>query len=114
MLTLIDDGQVFSNHIDAEPGFHHGITYKFRPVGNAELAQLKHDLNSLEDVAALERAHRFLIEHLTEWDQQDANGKPLPITLENVNRMRPMLPTQIIQAVMANRSTESIGDSVKN
>ena len=40
----------------------------------------------------------MLVQTLVEWDLQDDNGQPLPITLENIHRTE---PPELVEAMIA-------------
>jgi hypothetical protein len=83
---LIGDGFDFE-HTTTPTTFTEAVTVKFRPPTRLAVAKLDQSgLGSPEQVAA--GRCEFLAAHLGEWNVDDGEGKPVPITAETFAKVR--------------------------
>lgn len=97
LIDYIEDGYTAQVGIPAVPGVHNGISISWRPCLAADTSKV---MDAKTDAAYIEAVVSLVAEKLERWNVKDRKGNPVPITKENVGRIRRRLLDPIANAVV--------------
>lgn len=100
MLGFIDeDGYTEDGYIAEVPRLHPAVRFRYRPMTSGERAQAMREMEKAvkspnakmgEIVSA-----RLMSERISEWDLKNAAGEIVPITAENMLKVKPHLSNKL-------------------
>ncbi len=91
MLDFIPDDYNETAYIKETPGIHNAVRFTFRPMLSEERTVIFRKVDSIspEKIDALYVS--AMARRIHEWSIKDAAGNPLPVTAENLRRLKPAL-----------------------
>ena len=96
-IDYIEDGYTRASGLQPVPGVHNGIAIEWRPCLAADTSRV---MDAKTDAAYIEAVVALVSDKLKRWSLKDSSGKPVPITKENVGRVRRRLLDPIANAVI--------------
>lgn len=105
MANFINDGYTIDGFISGVPGLTDDFGFKFRPstahenqVVQGEWGRADNDGERFSAATA-----KFLLKHLVSWDGKWPDGSPVPLTIENLGKMRGRLRVALVDIVQGIR-----------
>lgn len=111
---FIDDGYTESASIAAEPGLWQEMRFTFRPMLADEYAAFSDFCGRNTDVKAKQEIARRLAEKVKDWDLVDSAGKPVPVTQQNLLRIKPVLLAKLWNIVCGLQAGDGPGEESPN
>ena len=114
--NIIDDGYtrrgcVREWKVDKRPAAeaqHGSLEFSYRPMLPDEVWALEGDLQKLPKAEAARIVSHAVADHLVEWSERDAQGRPVPITADNFGRLPFNLWDCVYRIVAGTRLTDEI------
>lgn len=105
--VLIDDGLTLEGYIAPIPRLHGAVRFKYRIFMQRQRANLLHQIakstaEEAEGLAAMAVENKIL-----EWDVKQSDGKPAPITENNVLKLHPRIGNRLYRIVMADEAPDA-------
>jgi hypothetical protein len=107
MLNYIpNDGYTEDAYIEALPGFYGEFRFKFRPMLIEERAALFNQNDKLPPAEYERKCAAALSNKLVEWSLIDKAGKQVPVSAQNILRLKPNLNGRIFGIVLGTQATD--------
>jgi hypothetical protein len=93
--NIIRDGYTKRAKINGRPGIFGDLTFVFRPMLDEEVETVlqrsgqKRTAGRFAEATGIKAA--AIVRQLKEWSETDASGNAVPITIDNVRRLQPLL-----------------------
>lgn len=103
----ITDGCTDRGYIKADPGLHGSLLFHFRPMLPEEQAALAKHLQTQEPKRGTQLQAEAMVRKLVDWDNT-IDGVEVPITVDTVRRLRPMLFSRLYLTISGVRPSDPI------
>jgi hypothetical protein len=91
MQAIISDGYTESGYIAAVPRLHPAVRFKYRPLTHEQKTIVIDQIQKKSPAQKSRVIAEQVVKNVSDWDVAGADGKPIEITLANVQRLRPAL-----------------------
>lgn len=85
--NIIRDGYTRRGYISPDDGIHSGISFTFRPMLAEHVEASDHQIEQANPSKRAGMIANLICHQLESWDEEDGEGKPVPITPDNVRRL---------------------------
>ena len=107
LLYIPTDGYTEPAYVKEVPGLLDGsMAFSYRPFLVEDRARILSEMEKMRSEAAELRAAQEIADRLTEWDLTDATGKPVPISLDIVRRLKPLLFARVWGILLGTEATD--------
>lgn len=86
--NTIRDGQSVDGYILAVEGQHDALSFKFRPMLPEIVELLEKTISERPPSEFVAILSKYVADHLLEWSEVEESGVPVPVSPENVRRLR--------------------------
>lgn len=97
IVDYLEDGYTAKAKLEAVSGVHNGVAIEWRPCLASDTSKV---IDAKTDAAYIEAVIALVAEKLLRWNLKDSRGAVVPITKENVARVRRRLLDPIANAVI--------------
>lgn len=97
---FIDDGYTAKGYVEAWPGLHPAVRFKYRPMIQEEVSAFEDECEFKKDAERARIAAAKIAEKLTEWSL----GKPA--TAANVRLLTPRLYHRVMEIIWGTRASD--------
>jgi hypothetical protein len=109
-LAIINDGYNETAVIHEVPRLYPAVKFAFRPMLISQRQDYFKGAEKLTGLPLRRFVAGYLVAHLVSWDVQDAKGQPVPITVDNVLRLKEKLFTRLFGIVNTDEASDETPD----
>lgn len=96
---MIDDGYEENGYIAEVPRLHPALRFRFRPMTSGErtaaMREMERALKSPNPKMSEIVSARMMAERILEWDLANGQGEIVPVTEENILKVKPTLSNKL-------------------
>lgn len=96
-----DDGYTLSRFVKGRPRLHDSLRVMYRPIGAIQrAAYIDRRSQTYGEQATLEGLGKVLAKRIVSWDAKGSNGESLPVSVESVLSLHPMLLSRLCDIIV--------------
>ena len=85
--NIIHDGYTIDAYVREAPRLYQAMRFKFRPMLAESVSELGRRTEKAEGAQFMAIVAKVVSEQIVEWDETDAKGNPVPVSLETTRRL---------------------------
>lgn len=109
--NFLDDGYTEKSFIRGVPGLFGDLRFEFRPMRLDQRAPVLSKWNKLEADKQTAAMAQFVARQLVSWQLKTAKGHDVPVSAENLMRLRPALQERLVNIVLGIEPADLDGDA---